>query len=375
MLFDVPALERERAGLTSAMADPDLWNDQDKARSVGRKAGGIDRILKAVRGLEETLGDLQAAVDLAGGEDAGGVGDAEAGLVEEGLTLLRRAGQAIDSLETTTFLAGPYDDRSAIVTLHAGAGGTEAQDWVDMLGRMFTRWAEGEDFKCQILDRLDGEEAGLKSLTLLLEGPYAYGLALSEHGVHRLVRISPFDSSGRRHTSFASVDVIPDVEEAGEIEIDSDDLRIDTFRASGAGGQHVNKTESAIRLTHLPSGIVVSCQNERSQHANREVAMRVLRSRLAKLQEEERQKKLDALRGIQGEIAWGNQIRSYVFQPYTLVKDHRTGLEIGDAGRVIDGWLDPFIKAFLRRKNDLARRGPQPGDKTTGGGNPDSRRE
>ncbi len=354
------------------MAAPDLWSDQNKAKAIGRQAGAIERTLKAVRVLEEIVGNLEAAVELAG--DGGGDG-AAAGLVEEGQALLRQADQAIDTLETTTFLGGPYDDRSAILTLHAGAGGTEAQDWVDMLGRMFTRWAEGQGFTYQVLDRLDGEEAGLKSLTLLLEGPYAYGLASSEHGVHRLVRISPFDASGRRHTSFASVDVIPDVEEAGEIEIDPEDLRVDTYRSSGAGGQHVNKTESAIRITHLPTGIVVSCQNERSQHANRQVAMRVLRSKLAKLQEEARQRKLDALRGVQGEIAWGNQIRSYVLQPYTLVKDHRTDLEIGDVGRVMDGWLEPFIKAYLRRKNDLTRMTPQPAGRMTGEGNLQSRRE
>lgn len=354
------------------MAVPDFWSDRNKAKAISRQAGAIERTLKAVRALEEIVGNLEAAVELAGDGDGDG---ATAGLVEEGQALLRQADQTIDTLETTTFLGGPYDDRSAILTLHAGAGGTEAQDWVDMLGRMFTRWAEGQGFTYQVLDRLDGEEAGLKSLTLLLEGPYAYGLAMSEHGVHRLVRISPFDASGRRHTSFASVDVIPDVEEAGEIEIDPEDLRVDTYRASGAGGQHVNKTESAIRITHLPSGIVVSCQNERSQHANRQVAMRVLRSKLAKLQEEARQRKLDALRGVQSEIAWGNQIRSYVLQPYTLAKDHRTDLEIGDVGRVMDGWLEPFIKAYLRRKNDLARLTPQPAGKMTGEGNPESRRE
>jgi len=327
------------------MAAPDFWNDPDRAKTVGRQAGSIERTLKAVRELERIVGNLQAAVELSAADD-------DPALLEEGQELLRQAEEAADDLETTTFLSGRYDDRNAILTLHAGAGGTEAMDWVDMLGRMFSRWAEEQGFKVTVLDRLEGEEAGSKSLTLLIEGPYAYGLARSEHGVHRLVRISPFDASGRRHTSFASVDVIPDVEETGEVEIKPEDLRIDTYRSSGAGGQHVNKTESAVRITHIPTGIVVSCQNERSQHANRDVAMRVLRSKLAKLQEEARQKELDSLRGVQGEIAWGNQIRSYVFQPYTLVKDHRTGVEVGDVQRVMDGWLDPFIKAYLRYKNE-----------------------
>jgi peptide chain release factor 2 len=325
------------------MSAPDFWSDSEKARAVSRQAGAVERTLRSVRELEKVIADLEVAVELA-------VDGQDLALLQEGQTLARQAERIADGLATAAFLSGDYDDRSAILTLHAGAGGTEAQDWVDMLGRMFTRWAEDQDFGVRILDRLEGEEAGLKSLTLLIEGPYVYGLATSERGVHRLVRMSPFDSSGRRHTSFASVDVVPDVEEAGEVEIDPEDLRVDTYRASGAGGQHVNKTESAIRITHLPSGIVVSCQNERSQHANREVAMRVLRSKLAKLQEEARQKELDSLRGVQSQIAWGSQIRSYVFQPYTLVKDHRTGVEVGDAGRVMDGWLEPFIKAYLKWK-------------------------
>jgi len=341
MPFDVPGLKAQLSSLTARMAAPGFWDDPDKAKSVGRQAGVVERTLKAVERLERLCEDLEVAAELSADTH-------DPALVQEGVELLREAERALDDLETATFLNGPYDDRSAILTLHAGAGGTDAQDWVEMLGRMFTRWAEDQGFKVQVLDRLEGEEAGLKSLTLLLEGPYAYGLASSEHGVHRLVRISPFDASGRRHTSFASVDVVPDVEEVGEVEVRPEDLRIDTFRSSGAGGQHVNKTESAVRITHLPTGIVVTCQNERSQHANRDVAMRILRSKLAKLQEEARQRELDALRGVQTDIAWGNQIRSYVFQPYTLVKDHRTGVEVGDVGRVMDGWLEPFIKAYLR---------------------------
>lgn len=336
------------------MAAPGFWSDQEKAKSVGRQARAVERTVAALCELERTCADLEAAVEL-------GEADQDPALAQEGRALLQDARKALDALETSTFLDGDYDDHNAILSLHAGAGGTEAQDWVEMLGRMYGRWAEDQGFRVEVLDKLEGEEAGLKSLTLLIEGPYAYGLASSEHGVHRLVRISPFDASGRRHTSFASVDVVPDIEDPGEVEIDPEELRIDTFRSSGAGGQHVNKTESAIRITHLPTGIVVSCQNERSQHANRETAMRILRSRLLKLREEEREKEMASLRGEQQEIAWGSQIRSYVFQPYTLVKDHRTGEEVGDVGAVMDGRLMPFIKAYLRWKAARERTRKPPG--------------
>jgi peptide chain release factor 2 len=316
---------------------------------VTRQAGAVERTLKTLRDLERACEDLKVTIQL-------GREEQDESLVEDGKSLLVRAQEALDALETSVFLDGAYDDHSAIVTLHAGAGGTEAQDWVEMLARMYSRWAENQGFKVEILDKLEGEEAGLKSVTMLVEGAYAYGLCSAERGVHRLVRMSPFDSSGRRHTSFASVDVIPDIKDRGEVDINPDDLRVDTYRAGGAGGQHVNKTDSAIRISHLPTGIVVTCQNERSQHANRETAMRILRSRLLKLEEERRQKELDGLRGEQQDIAWGSQIRSYVFQPYTLVKDHRTGEEIGDAGAVMDGRIMPFIKAYLGWKAARARR-------------------
>lgn len=265
----------------------------------------------------------------------------------------------VDKLEIETLLSGKYDSHDAILTLHAGAGGTESQDWVEMLARMFTRWAEVHGYKVEILDSLPGEEAGLKSVTMSVKGDNAYGYLSSEKGVHRLVRISPFDAAARRHTSFASVDVIPEIEDDGEVDIKPDDLKVDTYRSSSAGGQHVNKTDSAVRITHLPTGIVVSCQNERSQHMNRATCMRVLRSKLVELKERERQQEMDALRGVQTDIAWGNQIRSYVFQPYTLVKDHRTGVEIGNVQGVMDGNLDPFINAYLlhRREGLTAREG------------------
>lgn len=268
----------------------------------------------------------------------------------EMLTETKKLASALRSLELTLLLTGDYDDYNAIVALHPGAGGTEAQDWAEMLMRMYTRWAERKGFQVQVLDFLEGDEAGIKSVTLLVKGPNAYGFLRAEKGIHRLVRISPFDSSGRRHTSFASVDVMPELKDDSEIEIKPEELRIDTFRAGGAGGQHVNKTDSAVRITHLPTGIVVSCQNERSQHANRETAMRILKARLLELKAREREQELAALRGEQGEIAWGNQIRSYVFHPYTLVKDHRTNHETKNVREVMDGDLDGFIYAYLQQQ-------------------------
>ena len=255
---------------------------------------------------------------------------------------------ALDRWEQENLFSGPYDRRNALVSLHAGAGGTEAQDWVEMLFRMYGRWAQEHNCKVEVLDLLPGDEAGVKSITALVSGPMAYGNLKAERGVHRLVRISPFDASGRRHTSFASVDVIPEVEEDADLEIDPDDLRIDTYRASGHGGQYINKTDSAVRITHQPTNTVVQCQSERSQLSNRLQAMKVLRSRLHELKMREQDEKMANLRGEQREIAWGSQIRSYTFEPYTLVKDHRTGVEIGNVQAVMNGGIDPFIEAYLR---------------------------
>ena len=243
----------------------------------------------------------------------------------------------LEAMRLTTLLIGEYDKNNAVITFHAGAGGTEAQDWNEMLVRMYTKWGERHGFKVDMIDFLDGDEAGLKSAVLRIEGENAYGFLKSEAGVHRLVRISPFDASGRRHTSFASLDVMPEIDDSVEVEIRAEDLRVDTYRSSGAGGQHINKTDSAVRLTHIPTGIVVACQNERSQHQNREMAMRMLKSKLIEIKEREHLEKIEDIKGVQKEIAWGSQIRSYVFMPYTLAKDHRTGFENGNINAVMDG--------------------------------------
>jgi len=254
----------------------------------------------------------------------------------------------VEALRLSTLLSGEYDNQGAILSFHAGAGGTEAQDWAQMLYRMYNRWAERHGFAVSLLDYQDGEEAGLKSATISIEGENAYGYLKSESGIHRLVRISPFDSSGRRHTSFAAIEVMPDLDDTIEIDIRPEDLRVDTYRASGAGGQHVNKTESAIRITHIPTGVVVACQVERSQHQNRDTAMRMLKSRLVEIKERERLDKIDDIKGEQRAIEWGSQIRSYVFMPYTLAKDHRTNFENGNINAVMDGDIDGFINAYLK---------------------------
>jgi len=278
----------------------------------------------------------------------------ELGMEEQDESVIPEVGEGLeklkDKLETLrieTLLTGPYDKNNAILTLHAGAGGTEAQDWVQMLLRMFTRWAEAKGYQVEILDYLDGDEAGVKSVTIQVIGENAYGYLKSEKGVHRLVRISPFDASGRRHTSFASLDVMPELDDSIEININPDDLRIDTYRASGAGGQHINKTSSAVRITHIPTGVVVSCQTQRSQFQNKDTAMTMLKSKLFDLKEREQKEKIEDLKGVQMDIAWGSQIRSYVFCPYTLVKDHRTNFEEGNVNAVMDGHLDGFINAYL----------------------------
>lgn len=271
-------------------------------------------------------------------------------LVREMTGELKSLARRFEEFELITLFSGEHDAKNAIVSLHAGAGGTEAQDWVEMLFRMYTRWAENSGYEVEIMDYLAGEEAGIKSVTFMVKGLYAYGKLKCEAGVHRLIRISPFDASGRRHTSFALVSVLPEIDEEIEININPEDLKIDTYRAGGAGGQHVNKTDSAVRITHIPTGIVVQCQNERSQHANRISAMKILAARLYELKQKELEDNLQSLKGEYKEIAWGSQIRTYTLNPFTLIKDHRTGVEIGNAGAVLDGEIDEFIYACLKNK-------------------------
>ncbi len=285
--------------------------------------------------------DLMTLVELGNEEE-------DLSVLDEVKSGLKDLQNNVESMTLQTLLSGEYDANNAILTLHAGAGGTEAQDWAEMLFRMYSRWAEKSGYDVTVLDILEGDEAGIKSVTFRVAGLNAYGYCKAEKGVHRLVRISPFDASGRRHTSFASLEVIPEIEDDNSIEIAPEDIRIDTYRASGAGGQHINKTDSAIRITHFPTGIVVSCQNERSQHKNKDMAMKMLKSKLIELKEQEKLEKMEGIKGEQKEIAWGTQIRSYVFHPYNLVKDHRTGYEMGNIGAVMDGELDGFINAYLK---------------------------
>ena len=348
--FDPPSLEAHIAQLEDQMAQPGFWADQQATQPQIAQLSRAKRRRDRFAGLEARLADLAVTIELAGGDEEGA---AELAAEAEG-ELARLVGD-VDRFQLELLLGGEYDSRSALLTLHAGAGGVEAQDWVEMLLRMYTRWAAARGYEVELLDSLDGEEAGLKSATLAVRAENAYGFLRTEHGVHRLVRISPFDSQNRRHTTFASLDVTPDLETDLEMDVPADELRIETYRASGRGGQHVNKTESAVRITHLPTGITASCQNERSQHSNRETAMRVLKSRLLKVRERERLDEVAALKGEQREAAWGNQLRSYVFQPYTIVKDHRTGVETGNVGAVMDGDLDQFIFAYLKQEAAAAR--------------------
>ncbi len=339
--FDLEERKKKVEELEGKTASSNFWNDQEKAQAVISELNSIRTFLNHVVEVEGSVEDIGVLLELA--ED-----EAEHSLTQELEKSLANLQKEVDRFEVTVLLNEKYDGNNAILSLHAGAGGTESQDWVQMLYRMYTRWAELWGYKLQVTDLQPGDEAGIKSATMLVQGENAYGFLKAEKGVHRLVRISPFDSSSRRHTSFASVDVFPEIEDNIEVNIDPADLRIDTYRASGAGGQHVNKTDSAIRITHIPSGIVVECQSERSQHNNRETAMKVLRARLFEMQRQEQEKELADFRGEHQDIAWGSQIRSYVFHPYSLIKDHRTNVEIGNVNSVMDGDIDEFIYAYLR---------------------------
>ena len=324
------------------IAEPGFWTQPDGQEKLLRTRSQLETSLRTADDCKRSLGDLEALLELSReGEDV------SQELVEHFGELEERVSQA----ELQTLLSGAHDNNNAFVTIHPGAGGTESQDWAEMLSRMYLRWAEKGGFKTEIIDYQSGEEAGIKSITFLVTGELAYGYLSAEIGVHRLVRISPYDASARRHTSFASVFVAPELDEDIEIEIDEKDLRIDTYRSSGAGGQHVNVTDSAVRITHLPSGIVVQCQNERSQHRNKDMAMKMLRSRLFELEMQKKREELDRLEETKSDIAWGSQIRSYVLQPYRMVKDHRTKVERGDVDKVLDGGIDEFIRAFLQQRS------------------------
>jgi len=323
------------------MNEPSFWEDIQRSQKVNKEVKLLKNKIQKYEDINSRIEDTEVLIQL-------GMEEEDSSIMDEVGKELSRLERDVEALRLETLLNGPYDSNNAIIEIHAGAGGTEAMDWASMLLRMYTRWCESKGYKVETLDFLPGEEAGVKSVTLQVMGENAYGYLKAEKGVHRLVRISPFDASGRRHTSFASLEVMPEIEDDEELDIKPEDLRIDTYRAGGAGGQHVNKTESAVRITHIPTGIVVQCQNERSQIQNRETAMKVLRARLLELREAERQKELDKVKGEKKSIEWGSQIRSYVFHPYSMVKDHRTNQETGNIQAVMDGELDPFINAYLQ---------------------------
>ncbi len=323
------------------MTAPKFWDDQNTAQKVINEVNGLKEMVHTLEDHEETLENLEVSYELVKEEN-----DEE--LATELEEDVKQLNKDLNQFELNMLLSEPYDKNNAILELHPGAGGTESQDWASMLLRMYTRWAERKGFKVETMDYLPGDEAGVKSVTLMIKGHNAYGYLKAEKGVHRLVRISPFDSSGRRHTSFVSCEVMPEFDDQVEIDVRTEDLKIDTYRSSGAGGQHVNTTDSAVRITHTPTNTVVTCQSERSQIKNREQAMKMLKAKLYQLEIEKQQQELDEIRGEQKEIGWGSQIRSYVFHPYSMVKDHRTNLDIGNTQGVMDGDLDPFINAYLR---------------------------
>jgi len=340
----VSSLEAEVKELEAKTSEPNFWEDQQNSSAVLTKMKRIQNKVEKFKKLQSEYENLESLNELLLIEE-----DIELG--KEVLKNTEKLEKEIGHLQLETLLSGKYDKNNAIVTLHPGAGGTESQDWAEMLYRMYCKWATANDFEVQELDYLEGDEAGIKSVTFLVKGENAYGYMKSEMGVHRLVRISPFDAGGRRHTSFASVEVLPEITEDIKLDIDPDDIKMDVYRASGAGGQKVNKTSSAVRLTHIPTGIVTACQTERSQTQNREYAMTMLKSKLLELKEKEQKDKIEDLKGVQRDIAWGSQIRSYVFCPYTLVKDHRTNYEIGNVEAVMNGELNGFMESFLKLKN------------------------
>ena len=339
--FDITKLKNDLLTLEEQTTNQDFWLDSKNSSIVLKQINQLKNKIEGYNKIENEINNIIEMSELLSVEP-----DDE--MAKEVLKATPNLQREIEKLEITTLLSGKYDANNAILTIHPGAGGTEAQDWAEMLYRMYTRWGASNGYEVKELDYLEGEEAGLKSVTFSVSGEFAYGYLKGEMGVHRLVRISPFDAGGRRHTSFASVEVLPEITEDIEIDINPDDLRIDTYRSSGAGGQHINKTSSAVRITHLPTNIVVSCQSERSQIQNRETAMKMLKSKLLTLKEQEQKDTIDELKGVQMDIAWGSQIRSYVFCPYTLVKDHRTNYEVGNVQGVMDGDLNGFIDSYLK---------------------------
>lgn len=340
----IDSLKAEVEVLEKESAAPDFWDDMENSQKVMQKIGSLKAKVTGYESLKSDYEDALVMIELADEE-----GDLS--LLDDCTASVKDIETRVEDMTLSTLLSGEFDGKNALLTFHAGAGGTEAQDWAEILFRMYNRWGERHGYKVSTLDYLDGDVAGIKSATILVEGENAYGYLKGEMGIHRLVRVSPFDSSGRRHTSFASVEVMPEIDDDVNVEIREEDIKMDVYRASGAGGQKVNKTSSAVRLTHIPTGIVVSCQIERSQHQNREVAMRMLKSKLVEIKERENLERIEDIKGDQKEIAWGSQIRSYVFMPYTLAKDHRTGFEMGNITAVMDGDIDGFINAYLKQKS------------------------
>lgn len=339
--FDIKGAKIKIEELEKEMSKEDFWNDQEKAQKILKGLKQLKDKVGLFDNLKNKYSDIIVLIDMGLEENDDSIEGEISELIKEFINYYNK-------LRVATLLSGEYDKNNAIISLHAGAGGTESCDWVSMLFRMYTRWAESKNYKVEVLDYLDGEEAGIKSVTAQITGENAYGYLKSEKGVHRLVRISPFDSSGRRHTSFASCDVTPEIDDDIDIEISDEEIRIDTYRASGAGGQHVNTTDSAVRITHIPTGIVVQCQNERSQHKNKDKALKMLKSKLYEVKQQEQLDKIQDIRGEVKEIGWGSQIRSYVMHPYSMVKDHRTNEEKGNVQSVMDGDIDVFINSYLK---------------------------
>lgn len=340
----IDRMGEEIAKLDEKAAQPGFWDDMSVSQKTLQRSSMLKNKIAAYERLKSAYGDTLALIELANEEE-------DLSLLPEAQEEMQKFQSELEAQRLSTLLTGEYDSKNTILTFHAGAGGTEAQDWAEMLFRMYNRWGERHGYKVSTLDYLDGEEAGLKSASILIEGLNAYGFLKSEAGVHRLVRVSPFDASGRRHTSFASLEVMPEIDEDSDVEINPDDIKMDVYRASGAGGQKVNKTSSAVRLTHIPTGVVVACQVERSQYQNRDVAMKMLKSKLVEIKERENLERIEDIKGEQKEIGWGSQIRSYVFMPYTLAKDHRTGFESGNINAVMDGDIDGFINAYLKAQS------------------------